>query len=83
MAISSPSSIAFAASGHSIMGSPIFIEFLKNILAKLSAITQLIPEAFMAIGACSLEDPQPKFLPPAIIFAQESFGQKHTLQIAG
>lgn len=32
-----------------------------EILAKVSAITQLMPEALIAIGACSLEEPHPKF----------------------
>ena len=64
---SSPFSIAFAASSHSIIGNPIFIEFLKNILAKVDAITQLIPLDFIASGACSLDEPQPKFFFATII----------------
>ena len=34
--------------------------------AKLLAITQLMPAALMATGACSREEPQPKFSPPTI-----------------
>ncbi len=35
--------------------------------AKLLAITQLTPAALMAIGACSRDDPHPKFLPATMI----------------
>ena len=56
-----------AASSHSSIGSPIFIEFLKNILAKVEAITQDTPLSFITIGACSLDEPQPKFLVATII----------------
>ena len=32
------------------------------VAAKVFAMTQLTPAALMAMGACSLEEPQPKFL---------------------
>ena len=35
--------------------------------AKLAATTTGTPEALMAIGACSREEPQPKFLPPTMM----------------
>jgi hypothetical protein len=35
----------------------------KKIRAKLDAMTQLTPEALMAMGACSRDEPHPKFLP--------------------
>lgn len=38
-----------------------------KILAKVSAITQETPAALMAMGACSLEEPQPKFFSATII----------------
>ena len=38
--------------------------FLKKILAKDLAITACTPKAFSTPGACSLEEPQPKFSPP-------------------
>ena len=41
--------------------------------AKLSAITQLIPDTLMEIGACSRELPQPKFL-PVLNKTAEKFG---------
>ncbi len=62
----SPSLIPVTASSLSKIGNPILIEFLKNILAKLFAITQEIPKALIDIGACSLEDQQPKFSPATI-----------------
>ena len=37
--------------------------FLKNILAKLEATIPFMPQPFSAMGACSLEEPQPKFSP--------------------
>lgn len=46
---------------------PVEMQFLKNILAKEFAITAFTPEAPKAMGACSLEDPQPKFFPAIII----------------
>lgn len=38
-----------------------------KIRAKVCAITQLTPAALIAIGACSLEEPQPKFLSATMI----------------
>ena len=35
--------------------------------AKLRAMTQLTPLALMASGACSRDDPQPKFSPATIM----------------
>ena len=35
--------------------------------AKLLAMTQLMPDALMATGACSREEPQPKFSPPTMM----------------
>lgn len=40
------------------------IAFLKKILAKDLAITACTPSALSTPGACSLEEPQPKFSPP-------------------
>ena len=37
------------------------MELRKKILAKDFAITHWIPNALMISGACSLEEPQPKF----------------------
>ena len=36
--------------------------------AKLELITHLIPKSSNAQGACSLDDPHPKFLPAIKIF---------------
>ncbi len=44
-----------------------FIEFLKNILAKLLPITTDIPHPLIETGACSLLLPHPKFSPATII----------------
>ena len=41
--------------------------FLKNILANESAMTAGTPAALIDTGACSLDEPEPKFLPPRII----------------
>ena len=38
----------------------------KKMRAKLLAMTQLMPDALMATGACSREEPQPKFSPPTM-----------------
>jgi len=46
---------------------PIFMEFLKNILAKPRAITQFVPAPSNARGACSRELPQPKFSPATMM----------------
>ena len=62
----SPSFISAHASSLSKIGNPMLIAFLKNILAKLFAITQEIPNALIDIGACSLEDQQPKLSPATI-----------------
>jgi hypothetical protein len=61
----SNSSSVFIASMllHSIIGSPIFIAFLKNILANDEAKIHLIPTDLRAIGAYSLLEPHPKFDP--------------------
>ena len=53
------------------------MELRKNILAKDFAITHWIPNALMISGACSLEEPQPKFFPatmmsPGLIWAASS-----------
>ena len=58
---SSPCSIFSLASLHSIRGRPISIALRKKIRPKLAAITRLIPHSLRAIGACSREDPHPKF----------------------
>jgi 3-isopropylmalate dehydratase small subunit len=42
-------------------GIPSAQQFPKNISAKLSAITALNPYLYKACGACSRDDPQPKF----------------------
>src|SRR3990167_9714431 len=63
----SPFLILSDASGDSIIGRPMLILFLENILAKLSAITQETPAALIAMGACSLDEPQPKFFPATMI----------------
>ena len=68
ISIISPSFMLFAASGFAITGSPMFIAFLKKILAKDSAIISFIPLAFIEMGACSLEEPHPKFSPAMMIF---------------
>ncbi len=54
-------------SSSSTIGKPMFIAFLKKILAKEGAITHLIPANFNATGACSLLEPLPKFLPATMI----------------
>ena len=41
--------------------------------AKLELITHFIPKSINAHGACSLEEPQPKFLPVNNIF-DSSYG---------
>ena len=41
---------------------------LKNISAKLELITHVIPKSNNAHGACSLDEPQPKFFPAINIF---------------
>ena len=61
---SSSSPVAILSVSHSMAGRPIFIAFLKNILANDFAITQETPDNFMMAGACSLDEPSPKFLPP-------------------
>src|SRR5574344_286980 len=53
--------------GCSSIVKPMLIAFLKNIRAKDFAITTEIPLALIAIGACSLELPHPKFAPATII----------------
>jgi len=63
----SPSSTASTTSGHSKIRSPILNAFRKKMRAKLLATTQLRPQPLRAMGACSREDPQPKFLPATII----------------
>ena len=70
---SSPSFIFSLASTLGITASPIFIAFLKNIRAKVFAIINLTPLAFIASGACSLEEPHPKLSPATIIFLSLSF----------
>ena len=40
---------------------------LEKARAKVEAMTQLIPEALMAIGACSRDEPQPKFSPATMM----------------
>ena len=42
---------------------PFLKQLLKKMSAKLVDIMHLIPKSFKAQGACSLEDPQPKFFP--------------------
>ena len=63
----SPSAISAEASGHSSIGSPMLIELRKKILANVEAMTQLTPDSLMAIGACSRDEPQPKFLPATMM----------------
>ena len=41
---------------------------LKNISAKVELITHVIPKSNNAHGACSLDEPQPKFFPAIKIF---------------
>ena len=43
------------------------MELRKKIRAKDLAMTHWIPSALMISGACSLEEPQPKFLPATMI----------------
>ena len=74
---SSPSSIKSETSPLVMTGSPIFIAFLKNMRANDSAITALMPLAFIASGACSLEEPHPKLLPATIIFFLSLSLQNH------
>ena len=69
----SPDWISLDASGHSSIGSPIFIELRKKMRANVAAMTQLMPDALIAIGACSREEPQPKFLPPTMISPSLTF----------
>ena len=47
---------------------PFLKQLLKNISAKLELITHVIPKSNNAHGACSLDDPQPKFFPAINIF---------------
>src|SRR5512138_3039514 len=54
------------ASGHSRIGKPIFMALRKKMRAKDAAMTHFACEPLMAIGACSREDPQPKYCPPTI-----------------
>ena len=63
--ISSPSRICSALTGHSKIGKPILIAFLKNMRAKDFAMTHESP-AFYGIGACSREEPHPKLSPATI-----------------
>jgi hypothetical protein len=62
--IVSPVCTSSGRSLQTIAGRPILIAFLKKIRAKDFAITACTPNAFRTPGACSLEDPQPKFSPP-------------------
>ena len=41
--------------------------------AKLAAMTTGTPDAAIAIGACSREDPQPKFRPPTMMSPAATF----------
>ena len=43
------------------------MELRKKIRAKDLAMTHWIPSALMISGACSLEEPQPKFFPATMI----------------
>ena len=43
------------------------MELRKKIRAKDLAMTHWIPSALMISGACSLEEPQPKFLPATMM----------------
>ena len=54
---------------------PLLKQLLKKISAKLGLITHLIPKSSKAQGACSLEEPQPKFFPAKRIFDFE-YGSK-------
>ena len=55
-----------AASGHSKIGSPTLIALRKKIRANDAAMTHETPDPRIASGACSRDDPQPKFSPPTI-----------------
>ena len=64
---SSMVSPVFTSSGRSlqtIAGRPMLMALRKKILAKDFAMTACTPSAFKTPGACSLEEPQPKFSPP-------------------
>ena len=52
------------------------IALRKKIRAKLSATMQEIPFSLITAGACSREEPQPKFLPATIISPAFTFGAK-------
>ena len=56
-----------------IATNPMFMEFLKKILAKDFAITALIPAALIATGECSREEPQPKLFPATIMSPSATF----------
>jgi len=56
-----PSLIASEASGDSRRGRPRLKLLRKKIRAKLLAMIQEMPAVFRARGACSREEPQPKF----------------------
>ncbi len=71
---SSPSLNSELASSLSKIGKPMLIAFLKNILAKLFAITHETPNALIEIGACSLEEPQPKLSPATIMSPSSAYG---------
>ena len=43
------------------------MELRKKMRAKDFAMMHLIPRAWITSGACSLEDPQPKFLPATMM----------------
>ena len=60
----SPSSTASGRSLQTIAGRPMLMALRKKILAKDFAMTACTPSAFKTPGACSLEEPQPKFSPP-------------------
>ena len=70
--IFAPSAI-LSASVQTTGRTPTLIEFRKKIRANDCAMTTFTPAPMNASGACSREEPQPKFLPPTTMSPSFTF----------
>ena len=64
-------------------GMPRVVLLPKKISAKLSAMTALKPYFWIACGACSREEPQPKFAPESRIVAPLKRGSFERMRLVG
>ena len=62
-------SLSTVSWGSAINSMPFFEALLLKMSAKLGAMTQRMPKSTSAQGACSRDEPQPKFSPATRILA--------------